>query len=101
MTNTDNFMMLFAVQFFALASLLFFFARRISTMSEALTALIAQVAAIENVADSAIVLLNGIHAQLMDALAANDPIALTALADRLLAQTNELAEAVAANTAAE
>ena len=70
-------------------------------MSEALTALIAQVAAIENVADSAIVLLNGIHAQLMDALAANDPIALTALADRLLAQTNELAEAVAANTAAE
>ena len=64
----------------------------------ALTDLQAAVAAEDTVIDSAITLLNGIAAQLKDAIAANDPAALQAVHDKLTAETNSLAAAVAANT---
>jgi hypothetical protein len=74
---------------------------RLSAMSVSLDALTEQVTAIETVADSAITLLNGISQQLKDALASNDPTAVQALSDRLAAQSQELADAITANTPAE
>lgn len=74
---------------------------QVEAMSEALTTLTDRVSEIETVADSAIALLGGIKAALDEAIAANDPAALSALSERLAAQTDELALAVAANTLAD
>jgi hypothetical protein len=69
-------------------------------MSAQLDALAAAVAANTTVTGSAIELLNGLHAQLVDLLAQPtiDPVAVQALADDLSAQTQALAEAITANT---
>lgn len=69
------------------------------TMSAELDALTAQVAETNDVEQSAIVLLNGLAAQL--AAIANDPAAIAALADSLHVKSDELAAAVVANTPAE
>lgn len=74
---------------------------RIKQMQESLEQLTNRVTEIENTADSAIELLNGISQQLKDAIAANDPAAIQALSDRLAAQTQELADAIVANTPAD
>jgi hypothetical protein len=70
------------------------------TLMSAIDDLKADVAANRTVVDSAITLLNGLHQQLMDAIASGDPAALTGLADDLKSQTDALASAVAANTSA-
>jgi hypothetical protein len=49
---------------------------------------------------SAVTLLNGLTQQLQDAISANDPAAIQALADSLSANTQSLADAVIANTPA-
>ena len=61
-----------------------------------LTGLTAQVNATITVEQSAIVLIQGLAAQL--AAAGTDPAALQALQDNLLASATQLADAVAANT---
>ena len=63
-----------------------------------LSALTTEVQENADVTASAIVLINGIAAQL--AAAASDPAAIAALADQLNTSANELAAAVAANTPA-
>lgn len=77
----------------------------IKQMSEVLNALAAQVARVESVNQSAVSLLQGLHAALIEALErqenGEDPNAVQALADRLAADTDALAAAVAANTIAE
>lgn len=65
-----------------------------------LAALQAEVEQNGEVGASAIALLNGLSQQLRDAVAANDPAAISALADQLDAQTQSLADAVSANTPA-
>lgn len=70
------------------------------TMNAALDTLTAEVTENASVVESAVALLSGLSAALREAIAANDPAALTDLANRLDAQTNELAAAVAANTLA-
>lgn len=65
----------------------------------ALTELQAAVTANGDVEASAVALIEGISAQLAAAVAANDPAAVKALSDELVAQTAALAAAVAANTA--
>lgn len=69
-------------------------------MSAQLDALAAAVAANTTVTGSAIELLNGLHAKLVELLAQPqiDPAAVQALADDLSAQTQALAEAITANT---
>ncbi len=69
----------------------------------ALTNLAAQVAAAKTVSDSAVELLTGLHAKLVEALAASaasavDNAAIQALADSLGAEIGDLATAVTANT---
>lgn len=66
----------------------------------ALTDLQAQVQHTTDVEMSAIVLIEGIAAQLAAAIAANDPAALTALQTQLASSADALAAAVTANTAA-
>ena len=66
-----------------------------------LTQLTQRVTDIESVGDSAVALVSGLSARLKEALASPDPAAVQALSDRLEAQKNELAEAVAMNTVAE
>lgn len=63
-----------------------------------LTALTAQVKANTDVEASAIVLLNGLSAQI--AQLKNDPVALQALADQLKTSGSALADAITANTPA-
>lgn len=63
-----------------------------------LSALQTEVSENGEVAASAVALLNGLSQQLKDALAANDPAAIQALVDQLDANTQGLADAVAANT---
>lgn len=63
-----------------------------------LSALQAEITENGDVVDSAVTLLTSLSQQLRDALAADDPAALQALADELDANTTALAEAVAANT---
>jgi hypothetical protein len=53
-----------------------------------------------DVIDSAVTLLTGIKAKLDEAIAANDPAALQALSAALGADTQQLADAVVANTPA-
>ena len=71
---------------------------RIDTMSTELARLQAEVTEMSTVAASAVALIEGLSAQIRDN--ANDPAALTALADSLDDSGNKLAAAVAANTAA-
>ena len=71
---------------------------RIDAMTGELDTLITRVSEIETVADSAIELINSIKAQLDEAIAANDPAALADLSARLGTQTQELADAILANT---
>lgn len=73
---------------------------RITAMSEALDTLITRVSEIETVADSAIELLAGLKASLDEAIASGDPAALAQLSERLGAQSEELAQAIMANTPA-
>jgi stress response protein SCP2 len=61
-----------------------------------LTALTAQVTANTNVEASAIVLLNGLSAQI--AQIKNDPVAVQALSDQLKTSATNLAAAITANT---
>ena|SRR5579859_1342564 len=65
-----------------------------------LTQLQNDVASEGNVVQSAITLLQGLKSQLDAAIASNDPAALDALSQQLEAQTQSLANAVAANTPA-
>jgi len=60
-----------------------------------LSTLQAEVNENSDVVQSAVTLIGGLAQQLRDAIAANDPAAIQALADQLDAQTNSLAEAVA------
>lgn len=53
------------------------------------------------VSDSAVILLQGLKAKLDEAIASNDPAALAALSAALGADTQELAQAIAANTPGE
>jgi hypothetical protein len=69
-------------------------------MSEELDTLVERVSSIETVGDSAIVLLNELKGKLDEAIATDDKAALQALSDRLGAQTQELADAITANTPA-
>jgi hypothetical protein len=77
---------------------------KVHQMSEVLDHLTAQVARVESVNQSAVTLLQGLHTALIEALAkqgsGEDPQAVQALADRLAADTDALAAAVAANTEA-
>jgi hypothetical protein len=71
---------------------------KIMAMLDALTA---AVAAESQVVDSAVVLLQGLKAQLDAAIASGtDPVAIQAISDAIGAQTTKLADAVAANTPA-
>lgn len=71
---------------------------RVNTMSVQLDALTAEVARNTAVDESAIVLLNGLAAQIV--ALKTDPVALQALADSLQGSSNALAAAVIANTPA-
>lgn len=70
----------------------------IKAMSEELDRLSTEVAENGAVIDSAVALINGLAQQIRDLK--DDPAALAALADSLDAKSNELANAVAANTPA-
>lgn len=73
----------------------------VSKMSVQLETLAERVAAVESVGDSAVMLLGELKTALDAALASDDiEEAVQALSDRLGAQTQELADAVAANTLA-
>lgn len=74
--------------------------RKVETMAGELDALTAQVARNTDVETSAIVLLNGIKAQLDAAILSGDPTKLTALAATLGTSADALAAAVVANTPA-
>jgi hypothetical protein len=63
-----------------------------------LTTLTAQVTANTDVEASAVILINGLAAQLL--AAKNDPVAIQALADKLNASAASLAAAITANTPA-
>jgi len=65
-------------------------------MSAQLDTLTQEVTEMSTVVDSAIVLINGLAAQIVELK--DDPAALQALADSLDAKANSLAAAVAANT---
>lgn len=65
-------------------------------MSAELVALQAEVAETAGVVDSAVVLINGLAAQIVELK--DDPAALVALAAELSTKTDQLAAAVAANT---
>lgn len=67
-------------------------------MAGELDRLTASVTALEEVDASVLQLISNIAQALRDAIAANDPAALTALADRLDTQKQALLEAVNANT---
>jgi predicted nucleic acid-binding Zn-ribbon protein len=73
---------------------------RLDSMAGILDALKTRVAANTSVIESAKTLISGIGQQLKDAIAANDPAALQALADTLTAEDQSLADVIAANTPA-
>ena len=73
----------------------------VKRMSIELDTLIERVSAIETVGDSAITLLAELKAKLDEAIASDDKDALVELSERLGAQTQELADAIAVNTPAE
>ena len=73
----------------------------IRKMSAQLDALVAAVSANTTITESAITLLQGLHAKLLELIANGiDPVAVQQLADDLSAQTQKLADAVTANTPA-
>lgn len=74
--------------------------KEIKRMSAQLDALVAAVDANTTVTGSAIVLLEGLHAKILELLAQEviDPAAVQQLADNLAADTQALAAAVLANT---
>jgi hypothetical protein len=67
-------------------------------MSQLLDSLRAEVEENRGAIDSAVTLITGIRDKLDEAIAENDPAALTALRDALDAQTQVLAEAVSAHS---
>ena len=67
-------------------------------MAKTLQDLVADVQSLKTVDDSVVALLNGLSQQLKDAIAANDPAAIQAVADAIEGETARLATAVAANT---
>ncbi len=71
---------------------------QLEAIMSALDVLRAEVADNRGVINSAITLLNGLKAQLDEAIATGDPGSLIELAAELESQTNRLAEAVALNT---
>jgi hypothetical protein len=71
---------------------------KVNIVSAELDRLTSEVAETNTVIDSAILLIQGIKAQLDAAIAANDPALLTALSDSLDSQQQALAAAIAANT---
>jgi regulator of replication initiation timing len=73
---------------------------KVNRMSIELDTLVARVTEIESVGDSAIVLLGDLKTKLDEAIASDDKDALVALSERLGAQTQELADAISANTPA-
>lgn len=73
---------------------------KVNRMSVELDTLVARVTEIESVGDSAIVLLGDLKTKLDEAIASDDKDALLALSERLGAQTQELADAISANTPA-
>jgi hypothetical protein len=75
---------------------LHFLTERIETMSDALIALTAAVAESNRVSEAALVLIDGIKAQLDAALSSADPRALQALSDSLGAESAKLAAKEAA-----
>ena len=75
--------------------------KKVTRMSETIQELTDRVAELETVGDSAIELLNGLKAQLDAAIANNEMSQVKALSDRIGAQTQEMADAIVANTAAE
>jgi translation initiation factor 1 (eIF-1/SUI1) len=83
-----------------LATLVAHLTKKVLEMSAQLDALTAAVAANTTVTGSAIELLNGLHAKIVELLAQEtiDPVAVQALADELSAKTQALADAVTANT---
>jgi len=68
--------------------------RKVNTMSAEFDDLIAKVDAIETVADGCITVLNDVVARLIAMQDAPTPEQVRALADRLAAQTQEIADAV-------
>ena len=70
--------------------------KRIKCMNQAFERLTTEVAELRGVNESAVALITGLAAQIRDA--AGNEEALNALADSLDAETNRLADAVAANT---
>ena len=75
--------------------------KKVIRMSETIQELTSRVEMLETVGDSAIELLHGLKAQLDAAIANNDMSQVKALSDRIGAQTQEMADAIVANTAAE
>lgn len=71
--------------------------RRIKNMAGELERLTTEVAETRGVVASAIALIKGFKQALDEAIAANDPAALTALSDSLDAGQQELAQAIAEN----
>ena len=86
------------VTVWALAVLLHNQDERLTAMAADLTALQNEVAQNGDVIASAVTLLQGLKAALDEALASGDPAAIQAVVDQLDAQTQSLADAVAANT---
>jgi hypothetical protein len=72
----------------------------INRMNEVLDTLVSRVAAVESVGDSAILLLQELKTALDSAISASDWAAVSDINARLQAQTEELANAVAAYTPA-
>jgi uncharacterized coiled-coil protein SlyX len=60
----------------------------------------AKVSEQRTVVDSAVQLLKGLHTKLTDAISANDPAAIQAVADEIGANTTSLSQAVVENTPA-
>lgn len=73
--------------------------RKEDLMAGELAVLTAEVAETKGVIQSAIVLINGFRSRLDEAIAAGNPAKLTELASELDATANDLAAAVAANSA--
>lgn len=67
----------------------------------ALDNLKAQVARNKEVSDSAVALLQGLKTKLDEAIASGDPAELQALSDSIGTESQELADAIVANTPAE
>lgn len=72
--------------------------KRIIKSEKKMEEILAAVAVQNEVVLSVVTLLNGLHAKLDEAIAANDPVKMKEVSDAIAANTQKLAEAVAANT---